>query len=106
MFKHALAPVLALTATIGLFAIPGTAFAETAGQSVAVKFADLDLGSAEGQQSLERRIDRAARQVCARDDVATGTRIRSSEADACYRQALRNVRTSVAQAVNGGRKGG
>ena len=106
MFKHAIAPVLALTATIGLFTIPGAAFAETAGNSVAVRFADLDLGTPDGQQQLDRRIARAARQVCALDDIATGTRIRSSEADACYRQALRNVRTSVAEAVSASRKGG
>ena len=106
MFKLTLAPVLAFAATVGLFAIPGSASAEPSGKSVAVRYADLDLNTAAGQQQLERRIQRAARQVCAIDETNTGTRIRSRDATACYDQALRDVRSHLATAIDGNRKGG
>ena len=106
MFKQTIAPVIAFAATVGLFALPDAAFADSTGQSVTVRFADLDLSSAAGQQKLERRIERAARQVCALDEVTTGTRVPSGEASACYRQALRNVHSSVASAVAANRPAG
>lgn len=106
MLKHTIAPVIAFAATIGLFAIPDAASAASTGQSVIVGFADLDLSTAAGQQKLERRIERAARQVCRLDDVTTGSRVPSPEASACYRQALRSVRSSVANAVAGNRPAG
>ncbi len=99
MFKHTLVPVIAFAATVGLFALPDAASADSTGQSVTVRFADLDLSTAVGQQKLERRIERAARQVCALDDVTTGTRVPSGEASACYHQTLRNVRSSVASGL-------
>ena len=106
MFKHVIAPVIAHTATVGIFAIPQTALAQPVVASVAVKFTDLDLTSTNGQQTLERRIVRAARQVCALDDTTTGTRIRSADAVQCYDQALRQVRTRVAAAINARQAGG
>jgi UrcA family protein len=106
MFKHTIAPVIAFAATVGLFALPDAASADSTGSSVTVRFADLDLSTMDGQQKLERRIERAARQVCATDEVTTGTRVPSAQASACYHQALRNVRSSVATAVAGNRPAG
>lgn len=106
MFKHTIAPVIAFAATVAIFAIPDVAFAEPAGNSVTVQYSDLDLTAAEGQQKLEQRIDRAARKVCALDEIKTGTIMRSQQAMACYRQALRDVRSSVATAVTGQRPAG
>jgi len=106
MLKHTIASVIAFTATFGLFVLPDAAYAASTGQSVMVRFADLDLSTATGQQKLERRIARAASQVCGLDDVTTGSRVPSAEASACYRQALRNVRASVANAVAGNRPAG
>ena len=103
MFKHTIVPVIAFAATVGLFALPDAASADSVSPSISVRFADLDLATAVGQQKLERRIERAARQVCALDEVTTGTRVPSAEASACYHQALRNVRSSVASAVAGNR---
>ena len=96
MFKHTLVPVIALAATVGILALPDAA---SAGSSVTVRYADLDLSTVAGQQKLERRIARAASQVCGLDEVTTGSRVPSTEASACYRQALRSVRSSVANAV-------
>jgi UrcA family protein len=106
MLKHTIAPVIAFAATIGLFALPDAVSAASTGQSVMVRFADLDLSTATGQQKLERRIERAARQVCGLDEERTGSRVPSTDASACYRQALRSVRSSVANAVAGNRPAG
>ncbi len=106
MFKHPLVPVIALAATVGIFALPEAASANSDGQSVMVRYADLDLSTVAGQQKLERRIARAASQVCGLDEVTTGSRVPSTEASACYRQALRSVRSSVANAVAGNHPAG
>jgi UrcA family protein len=106
MFKLIIAPAIALTATAALFAVPQQAMAAQDGLRVEVSFTDLDLATSEGQQKLERRIARAASKVCAMDDTATGSRMASREANACYAQALRNVRASVAAAVNRSQVGG
>jgi UrcA family protein len=106
MFKQAIAPALAVLATVTVFSIPQAAMAQEAGKSVEVRFADLNLNTAEGQQKLERRIDRAARQVCAMDQMTTGSRIASPAASACYRLALRNVRDRVASVISNSSSGG
>ena len=106
MFKHAIAPVIAFAATVAIFAIPDAAIAEPASNSVTVRYSDLNLDTAEGQKKLEQRIDRAASTVCGLDAIKTGTILRSHQAMACYRQALRDVRSSVATAVTSHRPAG
>ena len=94
-----------LLATATLFVItPGVATAQSG--AVAVRHADLDLATSKGQQTLERRITRAARTICGIDDQTTGTRLASKAADSCYRQALRDVQQRVAAAIESGRRGG
>ncbi|GGZ05262.1 UrcA family protein [Novosphingobium colocasiae] len=80
--------------------------AEPAGKSIAVSFKDLDLSSAEGQRTLEHRIDKAARSVCGMDDVTTGTRIPSAESRQCYAGVSSRTRTAIAEKVNNARLGG
>jgi UrcA family protein len=105
MYKQAIAPVLAIVATVGIFSIPNAAMAQAEKSSVSVSYADLDLTTPDGQQKLDRRIDRAARQVCAMDEVTTGTLIRSQASNVCYRLALRDVRSHVAAAASNSRSG-
>ncbi len=105
MFKQAIIPALAILATVTVFSIPHAAMAQEVGNSVEVRTADLNLSNPSGQKVLERRIDRAARQVCGTDDTVTGTLIRSPAAHACYRLALRNARAHVATATNNSQSG-
>lgn len=94
-----------LIRTFGLAAIAATmltapaAAAPSEAHSVAVPYDDLNLASDAGQVELDRRIDRAARQVCGMDREATGSRIRSPEARKCYREAKRMLEVHVAQAI-------
>lgn len=98
-----LTPVLfALAATLGVMAVPAKTMAATAeGQAptVSVSIADLDLATPEGQRQLDRRVRKAARAVCGGDAATTGTRLRSTGAESCYAQALRQTRNLVAERV-------
>lgn len=91
MFKKA--PVVAALMGLALTAAP--AFAD----SIAVHYRDLDLSTAEGQKTLDHRIDAAARQVCGYDAVLTGSHLRSSASVACYKQARAQVQKQVAAAI-------
>jgi UrcA family protein len=83
---------LALAAALAI--VPATAIA--APQNVAVTYSDLDLSSAKGQHELDKRIDRAARQVCTRHEITTGS-IRSAPVDEdCYREALGKLQDRLA----------
>lgn len=96
-----------LIATATLFAVtPGVASASTESSAIAVRYADLDLSTVDGQRTLDRRIARAARTVCGMDLQQTGTRMTPPETVSCYRQALSDVRQRVAAAIENGRKGG
>jgi UrcA family protein len=106
MFKQAIVPALAVLATVSIFSIPSAAMAQEVSDTVEVRTADLNLSTPSGQQKLERRIERAARQVCGVGEVITGTRITSPQATACYRLALRNVRDRVAAVINNSSSGG
>jgi UrcA family protein len=103
-----IAPVLfALAATLGVMAVPArTMAAEANGQlpTVSVPVADLDLATPEGQRQLDRRIRKAARTVCGGEIAATGTRLRSRNAESCYQQALRQTRSMVAEKVARGHR--
>lgn len=89
---------LALAAMTSLAAAPALANGyET--RSVEVAYHDLDLTTLEGVQKFDRRVDRAARDVCGLNDIATGTRIPASGAHACYREAKDKIGARVAALV-------
>ncbi len=90
---------LALTATP---ALAGVDDVPTAG----IEFRDLNLASPEGQAVLDQRIDIAARKICRMDSVTTGTRIRSRDAERCYKTALKSAKTQVAARIREDRRGG
>ncbi len=97
MIKTALtAASLALVAT-ATPAIAGDA------NSAKVSFADLDLSTAEGQETLDNRINRAARSVCQIDGGRTGTHINSRK---CYNDAQSSVKEQVAAVVLDAQRGG
>lgn len=67
---------------------------------------DLNLATVEGQKTLERRIDAAAREVCGYEDIRTGTRIQSRQAKRCYAQAKKQATEQFAALVAEERLGG
>lgn len=88
---------LALTATPSL------------AKNVEVRYADLNLATVEGQKALDSRIDRAAREACDVGRQVTGSRLPSSDAQACYREAVESAKTMMAakvEAAKGSQLGG
>lgn len=85
----------------------GTSAAAAGAKSVEVRYHDLDLSTAEGQKTLDRRIDRAARGVCDAAVLDVGTRIMSQDAVDCIGKAKTAVRRQVAFLIeNAVQKGG
>jgi len=100
---------LAITAAaIGLAvtASPALADGDTEKNTMNVSLAGLDLDTPEGQKMLDRRIDRAAREVCQFDRVRTGTRVRSRAAIDCYEKAKASASRQVAAMIEKQRRGG
>lgn len=96
MFKStpiaaAVLSALALTATPSL------------AKDVEVRYADLNLATAEGQKVLAQRIDRAARDACGYGETTTGSRVPSSQARSCYRKALDSAKTMMATRIDAAR---
>jgi len=87
-------------ASVALSAAP--AFAK----DVAVPYADLNLASADGQKTLERRIDRAAKKACNFDGYTVRSLIGSPEGDACFSKAKASAKTAMAVVVEDARLGG
>ena len=78
--------ILALAAAAVALTVPAAA-TEAESNSVGVRYSDLNLASKAGQDELDRRLDRAARNVCGMDGIRTGTRLASAESRRCYREA-------------------
>ena len=73
---------------------------------VEVEYRDLNLANAAGQQALERRIDRAAKEVCELNTVKTGSRLISADARQCYREAKKQAKRQLASNVDRKQLGG
>lgn len=95
---------LALLALFGV-AIPAVSFAaETS--TLSVGYADLNLETAEGQKSLDRRIDQAVREVCGYDEAPIGTRIVSHSVRACMTKAKASASERVSAIMRREARGG
>lgn len=81
---------LALAAAMMM--VPASAFAST----VELKYDDLDLSTPQGMAQLDKRVDRAAKQVCTSHQITTGS-IRSTNVDQkCYKEALAKLKDQLA----------
>ncbi len=102
-----IASIASVVATLGLIALtpPALAAAPEPAASVQVRYADLDLKTAEGKAQLNRRIDRAAKTACGFDSGETGTRIVSRAKQDCYRNALRQIEPQFARLIDTSRSG-
>lgn len=98
-------PLIALAATATILA-GAPALAGQTGPDMVVRYADLDLASEAGQKTLETRIDAAAKKYCGIGEQRTGTRMKSSQAKVCYREAKRLANQQFAALVSDARNGG
>ena len=95
----------AAMAALGLVATAAPAKAQE-GTDIIVTYDDLDLDTTKGQKELDRRIEKAARQVCGLDRQRTGTRIGDHKATECLAYARNSTREYVAAAIASAGKGG
>jgi UrcA family protein len=82
---------LALAAAMMI--VPASAFAST---TVELKYDDLDLSTPQGMAQLDKRVERAAKQVCTSHQITTGS-IRTGTVDQkCYKEALAKLQDQLA----------
>ena len=99
------AAIAAATLALAFTASPALAGSgEVASKSVT--YADLNLGTPEGQARLDRRIESAAKSVCRVNDIRTGTRVRSPHIDACLANARASAQKQVSAMMAETRRGG
>ena len=71
-----------------------------------IKVADLDLATAEGQRTLDKRIEGAVRQVCRRTSLQSGTRIIDKDSLRCLARARAEAKQQVALLTAKAQRGG
>ena len=96
---------LALAAIGSTMALVGTATPALA-ETMVVHYSDLNLTSQDGQVTLQRRIDAAAKKVCSYEEHRTGTRILAADSRKCYREAKAKAATQFATIIESKRLGG
>lgn len=100
MKQPLIAIAAAAAAAVALAASPAAA------EDVAIRYTDLNLATDAGQRVLEQRIEVAARRICGVDEQATGSRLRSRDAQRCYREAKTKATRQFAALVEEHAKGG
>jgi len=89
----------AAVAAAGLSTLTAVSPALASGAGVSVRHADLNLASAAGRAALDRRIDRAARQVCG--TALTVELDLAAEIEACRADVLAEARAQRDALVSG-----
>ncbi|MBU7579932.1 MAG: UrcA family protein [Porphyrobacter sp.] len=98
--------LVAATAGLASTAITPALAGEAEPRTAKVSFADLDLGTSAGQRTLDKRIEKAARQVCRMVSVQTGTKIMDRDAQTCLIRARADARQQVAALASTEQRGG
>lgn len=96
---------LASAGLVGTMAAPALAD-EAAARTAQVVYGDLDLATAAGQRTLDRRIEKAVRQVCRTASFRTGTRTMSLDALNCLARARSDAKQQVAALTADSQRGG
>jgi UrcA family protein len=108
--KNPLAIAIAAFALTTTVAGPALARPPMAGKvsvmTMDVSTAGLDLASAEGQQRLMNRVERAVRSVCRVTDLDSGQRLLTRDVRACLAKARASANGQVAALVNESRQRG
>ncbi|WP_164549739.1 UrcA family protein [Altericroceibacterium xinjiangense] len=98
--------IFTLVSAAAALALAAPAFAaQPAGNSVEVQYRDLDLSSPQGMAELDRRLDKAARQVCNLNATKTGTRIPDTESRLCYKETKDQLKQHIAAMAQKNRLG-
>ncbi|MWV28233.1 UrcA family protein [Aurantiacibacter rhizosphaerae] len=87
--------LVAALAAGAMFSAPAMA-GSTDAPSIAVRYSDLDLSTAEGQDTLDRRLTRAAEEVCGIDRRTSGMALPSAESRSCYRNTVQKMEREIA----------
>ena len=95
---------LALIAALGLALPAAPALAQS--QSLDIEYKDLNLATPEGQDQLDRRIDRAARAFCGADQPLIGTRVIPREVRKCVASVKKQANSQMATLVEQEQLGG
>lgn len=94
------------TASLGLAFTATPAFAGSDVPTRNVSTAGLDLASPAGQEILDRRIDRAAREVCGSAVQPVGTRVPSFDSRKCVAKARASAKSQMATIIADQQRGG
>ena len=94
-------PLIALAA-ISAIAAATPALAE----EIRVSHHDLNLTTTDGQQTLDRRVDRAAKRVCGYNELRSGSRFVTPSMRSCFAKAKAGANSQVAAIVDDKRLGG
>lgn len=93
--------VLAAAATLASPAFAAKAESKT----TQVLYSDLNLATQDGQEELDRRLERAARDVCDLGGSTVGSRIASREGKKCYKAARKQLDSQFAKLVEDSSRG-
>ncbi|WP_301750945.1 UrcA family protein [uncultured Erythrobacter sp.] len=74
--------------------------------TIRVSTSDIDLGTAKGQKILDKRVEKAVRQVCRTTSLTTGSRVMSKDALACLAKARTDAKQQVAARTLEQQRGG
>ena len=94
------------TTLIALSALALVAGAPAAAKDFVVAYKDLDLSTAKGQKTLDKRIDAAARVYCGMDVQMTGSRTKGRGAGECFASARDAAREQMASLIEKAQRGG
>lgn len=91
---------------IALLAVATPVAAAEDSSELSIEYADLNLGSEEGQKILVQRIDDVARAACKVDQERTGTRIPRGDVKRCYKQVKKQAMEQFASLIEENAVGG
>ena len=80
--------------------------AEMQKTTIRVTTTDIDLGTANGQKTLDKRVEKAVRQVCRTTSLTTGSRVMSRDALACLAKERSDAKQQVAALILEQQRGG
>lgn len=104
MPKFTTRTILTTLAAAGLLASSPALAGDNETMSIEVSYRDLDLSTADGQRTLERRLHAAAEKICG-IDRRQGMRLPSTEARSCMSELEKGFSRQVALAVERDRRG-
>lgn len=74
--------------------------------TINVPTADIDLGTAKGQKTLDQRVEKAVRHACRTTNAATGTRLMNRDARICLAKARTDAKQQIAALTTEQQRGG